>query len=737
MNLIFYRGKLGYMIAGSLLLLLLGVAARGVTPQSAKPEAGVPKFALLIGLTNFKNQSINRIDGCENNVPLLAETLVNDYGFEKQNVLSVLNENATKQNIIKSFKSHLVGNARKSREQGKEATVVYYFCGHGSQTADQDKDENDGLDETFVTYDSRTDDVPDMRDDELDDLKHELFPLTHNALYILESCHSGTASRTDEQYISQEVAEDTKQYKPYKRKYAPTKEDETGFYTEIAASMSSLTAKSESREFCRCTPYSLMTKALVEGLKRATNTTTYRALVRDVATAVSKESQQEPQVEGNKNALLFDGAAKKAKPFIEIEKLNADGSINIFAGKAHGLKPGAQVAVYSEKSLTNTGDENWLANGTITEVNDFRSVVRLPKADENTKAKEINEKSHVVLTAPVFGGGPMVVSVLPFAGQTASPAEAQLLNRIENSLKAHGALEAGLVKIVPQTESANTARSEGGQVNIRRAKFKDAFLNRSQISLPRAENEKCAPNPPAPDTEVYYLDDGAPGGPPLYGKYFLPGEDGLAENIAYAVKTFAMQSNLRSIDNAASNLGRYIKVTLQTDVMKETVNCVDGKAERSYEDAVPVDAKTNQIKAGTTFRFKIQNISGDIRRKKDEFASGERLFVTALLISNDGGIKVIYSASGANDPLEDGITVDTGVLKATEPVGVEQLKIIVTKQYVDFSFYGLDGVRAPGSILEQLLMRSGSKRDGILIPDQPDQWGVKTEDIYIVENKPV
>src|SRR5687767_8090510 len=159
--------------------------------ESAKINQAQLKFALLVGTTKYKNEKLNQIDGCENNVSLLAETLIKDYGFSEKEILPLVNEKAYKDAIISNFRSHLIENAKRSKEQGKEAVIIYYFCGHGSQYPDQDKDENDGLDETFVAFDSRTADVFDILDDEIDDLKAELRPHTTNTTLILESCHSG------------------------------------------------------------------------------------------------------------------------------------------------------------------------------------------------------------------------------------------------------------------------------------------------------------------------------------------------------------------------------------------------------------------------------------------------------------------------------------------------------------------------------------------------------------------
>ena len=258
------------VLATAMLFAALAVGYATQVSNTHKISGDQPKYALLVGISKYKDRSLNPIDGCENNVPLLAQTLIDNYGFKKGDVHTLLNDQAGKSAIISEFRSHLIDNARKAKKDGKEAVIVYYFCGHGSQYPDQDGDENDGLDETFVAYDSRTGGTPDILDDEIDDLKAELRPFTTNTTLILESCHSGTGSRGDgdKEYTSEEADEDTQKYPPYKRKYPPSNDADADTYTEIAASASTNTAKSETREYCNCDkPYSLMTKALVEALK--------------------------------------------------------------------------------------------------------------------------------------------------------------------------------------------------------------------------------------------------------------------------------------------------------------------------------------------------------------------------------------------------------------------------------------------------------------------------------------
>ena len=741
-------------------LSLVLLAGRNDFTQKAQASARLnteseqPKYALLVGISQYKSPSLNRIDGCENNVPLLAQTLTDSYGFKKENVLTLMNERAGKDAIIGAFKAHLVENARKAKQQGKEAVIVYYFCGHGSQYPDQDGDENDGLDETFVAYDSRTGNTPDILDDESDDLKADLRPLTTNTTLIFESCHSGTGSRGDDgdkEFISEEADMSKQAYPPYKRRWPPSTDADADTYTEIAASASTNTAKSESKQFCNCDkPYSLMTKALVEALNRANYTTTYRGLVREISTVVAERSPQDPQVEGNRDTLLFGGAAKRTKPYIEIERLLPGGQAVIRAGTVHGLKEGSQVAIYSSASATDTGDANWLTGAVVKEVRNFQSVIQLPPAIENPNTAKVAVSSHVVLTSPVFGGGPVLVALESSDAVAPSPSDAAMLADIREKLKAENLLDSEMIRIVqPQKITALSVKTARGVIRLRKAKFSAAFpvRIRSLARLPKptvcsVENGTVTiQKAPAvePDTEVYYLDDGNPGGTPLFGRVFLPGKTAAAE-IAQTIRNYALRSNLESLNNSASTLPSQLSLSVSRIANADIIeNCSNGRVESGLKskpkptDIQPV--KDGRVPAGSVFSFKVKNISGDIRRKKDPFAAGESLYVTAVYLLNNGDIDVIYPRLGGKDPLGDGAEKSFGGYIASKPGGAERLILIVSKSFVDFSFYESTGTRRNArSALEQILSQSGTKtRDSAtLIPDEPDAWGILRIDIDIV-----
>lgn len=748
----------------SILIGLNFVFAQETQKESSKEikeDQIQPKYALLVGVSKFKNSSIPKIDGCQNNVPLLAKAL-EKYGFKEENILSLMDEKAGKSAILENFRTHLINNAEKAKKDNKEAVIVYYFCGHGSQYPDQDKDENDLKDETFVAYDSRTDDVFDILDDEIDDLKAELRLFTNNTTLILEACNSGTGTRNGlekSNYVVQEIKEDTRKRPPYKRKYNPTEDSDSSTYTELSASQSDRKSLSETEESCDCkTPYSLMTKALVEGLERATYNTTYRGLIKEVSTEVARQSQQEPQVEGNRDAILFKGAAKRANPYIEIEKILPDNQIIIKAGTIHGLKVGSQVSIYSSDSLTNTGEQGWLTNGLVTEIGNSLSKIQLPK--ENEKVKDVKIASHVILASPVFGGGSILFNVNEEIAKSSEKNDLALQTKLQKQLSTENFVKSKIVQLVESEISIKSQKeSAKAVVRLRKGKIKDIFGDENGKIKDISEIKKyVSPNfdktfcqgdelkvrgeeerYPLLDKEVYYLDDGEFGGIPLNGKTFDPADNNVVDDIINAVKDFAYRQNLRALDNAASNLGSQIEINLQY-IPGEAIIEKCEKGEKKYTSNKEkfkgfIDIKDNKVPVDSYFYLKVKNISGVERRKTTEFASGGKLYISIIGLTNDGKIKNFYGSKGANDAVADEKEISV-VLKTKEPVGIERYIIVVSKDYVDFSFYESTGARRdPKSILEQVLTQSGqqTRNAGTVIKDEPDKWDVISLDIDLVD----
>ena len=197
------------------------------------------KRALLIGISDYGNTNEDpnkwaNISGA-NDVALLTP-LFKEHGFD---VTSLVDGQATHTGITKALK--------KLVKDSKEGDVVYiHFSMHGQPFEDLNGDEKDGWDEALIPVDAQMlysegvyDGKNHLLDDELEayfnDIRHKIG--TNGQLYvILDACHSGTASRGDDDHIRGTREGFTRSGKDY----TPDRTQETNDYFTVS------TAKGQS-----------------------------------------------------------------------------------------------------------------------------------------------------------------------------------------------------------------------------------------------------------------------------------------------------------------------------------------------------------------------------------------------------------------------------------------------------------------------------------------------------------
>src|SRR5262245_38914928 len=169
------------------LTLLLWLIGTTLMVSAANPTEGQGiKRALLIGINKYKG--VPKLQGSLNDIETMRQILLTRWGFEEKNIALVTDEAATRAGMLAAIEQLV-------KEAGPNDMVYFHYSGHGSQVEDLNGDEpDDHLDETLVPQDGRTGDVPDITDDELDALFARM--RSKSALVVLDSCHSGTATRS-------------------------------------------------------------------------------------------------------------------------------------------------------------------------------------------------------------------------------------------------------------------------------------------------------------------------------------------------------------------------------------------------------------------------------------------------------------------------------------------------------------------------------------------------------------
>ncbi len=145
------------------------------------------KKALLVGINKYAMPG-NDLAGCVNDVTNVRDLLLKYFGFEVANIRVLTDERAIKRNIIDRL-TWLVSSVVAGDH------LVFHYSGHGSQIRDRNGDElNDGMDEIICPHDMSWDGNF-ISDDDLGATFAKL-PIGVTLDVILDSCHSGTGTRT-------------------------------------------------------------------------------------------------------------------------------------------------------------------------------------------------------------------------------------------------------------------------------------------------------------------------------------------------------------------------------------------------------------------------------------------------------------------------------------------------------------------------------------------------------------
>lgn len=148
-----------------------------------KQELPKKRTAFLVGI-NYTG-TVNELYGCINDTKNVEDLLKNKYNFTN---VALLNdetaEKPTKQNILKGLQTLL-----SNTESGD--TAFFMFSGHGTGTADLNKDETDGQDELIVPIDAFSLNTC-ILDDELNKLIRNTLKPGAKLVALFDCCFSGT-----------------------------------------------------------------------------------------------------------------------------------------------------------------------------------------------------------------------------------------------------------------------------------------------------------------------------------------------------------------------------------------------------------------------------------------------------------------------------------------------------------------------------------------------------------------
>ncbi|HEX2204235.1 MAG TPA: caspase family protein [Longimicrobium sp.] len=156
-------------------------------PGGADPAE---RYAVLVGIEAYPSDRKN-LDGPASDVRLMRDVLVRRFGFRPGNVVTLLDREGSREQIVQAVQRHL-GQA------GPDGVAVFYYSGHGARlegnfaTAGVADPEADGKDEAIAVWGSGQNGSL-ILDDELGALSEGL--RAGRGLFIFDSCNSGTVLR--------------------------------------------------------------------------------------------------------------------------------------------------------------------------------------------------------------------------------------------------------------------------------------------------------------------------------------------------------------------------------------------------------------------------------------------------------------------------------------------------------------------------------------------------------------
>lgn len=150
--------------------------------------------AICVGINKFANYPQFTLNGCVNDAKDMADLCKTTLGFKASEVTVLTDAQASKAAIMAQLNA-----AVTAAKAGQISYLLFSLSSHGTQMADTNGDEPDGMDEAFVPADiaqkgNAWDPAHIISDDELHDLFQQV-PANVLVEVYLDTCHSGTGMR--------------------------------------------------------------------------------------------------------------------------------------------------------------------------------------------------------------------------------------------------------------------------------------------------------------------------------------------------------------------------------------------------------------------------------------------------------------------------------------------------------------------------------------------------------------
>ena len=416
----------------SLVLTPVHEGAALAQPSSEQPGAGT-KRALLIGINKYK--AVPKLQGSLNDIETMRQILVTRWGFSEHHVTVLADEAATRTGMLAALE-------RLVSDTGPNDTVYFHYSGHGSQVEDLNGDEpDDHLDETLVPQDGRIPGVRDITDDELDAIFAKM--QAKSALIVLDSCHSGTATRSldirtrsippDSRLDIYKKAEESK---PKTRAIVPVVTSRYVVMTGAASHQEALDGPVDGRY------HGFFTYSLAKSLGSASPGASPREVftgveqeLKRIQTHFGRSSMPEPQLEAPpdliEKALLTPSGSGPAHtdavrlPWLEVIP-GDNGLVNLVNGPLLGAMPGSTWSLYPPGE-TRFAPGRALAIATVTQIHGKDATAKLQSA-----AGRIPSGSRAIALLPAPAGQRIPIRLLDMPAASRKVVEETLRQNLKD-----------------------------------------------------------------------------------------------------------------------------------------------------------------------------------------------------------------------------------------------------------------------------------------------------------------
>ncbi len=333
-------------------------AANGPSAESvcnlppADADDARQRLALIVGAGKYANKKVKSLPGATADAERFYELLTGDngYGFAKEDVCLLLDEQATKANVKRAFNEALVERADDND------VAVFYFAGHGSQARDLNGDEPDEWDETLLTYDARQGDVIDILDDEINGMFADLHAKTRHIVSILDSCNSGTAMRGAAAGIPRFHERLEPEAVPAADAAKDAGDGSASFVPEAFEGLVAFTAASDGTSALEIAGRGIFTDALIEVLSKAHDSPpSYAAIARQIPPLVSARSYQVPYFHGDLEQTAFDSEDRRTPLGFRVTEVTPE--LRLSGPPLPGVGAGAEMYVF-EDSVTGSDSQD-------------------------------------------------------------------------------------------------------------------------------------------------------------------------------------------------------------------------------------------------------------------------------------------------------------------------------------------------------------------------------------------